>query len=224
MHIGKLLLVVAFVVAMPTARAQQYTIDDITQSVFLYPDFLPGKLLYKDKSEKKISINYNTLFQQMIFVKDTGLLALDNIPAIDTVFIDTLKFVPVDTIFYEVRLQGSALPLFIKYETELTKAAPPTPYGGTSQTGAIDNLRTYRYSVATPYQLKVPDNYNLKKIATYYIKPGNRLIRLKNSKQVRELYPANEKPISRFIKENHIEFGKTYDMEKLVLFIGTLQK
>jgi hypothetical protein len=218
----KLFFLTACIFGTILINAQQYSIEDLNQSVFLYPEFYNGKILFKDKSERKAALNYNTLFQQMIYVRDGGMLALDNIVTIDTVYINTVKFVQVDTFFCEVRLVGSPLSLFIKYEVEIADAAPATPYGGSSRTGAVQSISSYRWSPATPYQLKVPENYNVRKFISCYIRSNNQLLQIKDAKQIKQLYPANEKQLSLFIREHHIAFDKTTDMEKPVSFIGTL--
>ncbi len=206
------------------ATAQQYSIDDLNRTVFLYPDFYKGKVLFKDKSVQEAIFNYNTLFQQMIFVQNGVMMAMDKESTIDTVYVDTLLFVPVDTFFYEVKQPYSPLPLFINYKAEVIRPGPAMPFGGTSETGAVQNVSSYRTSVATPYQSKVPDTYEVRKFAEYYIKSGAGFVQLKSFKQLKQLYRANEDEISDFIKENHISFNKTADMEKLVLFLGAIRK
>ncbi len=204
-------------------KAQQYSIDDLNQTVFLYPAFYKGKVLFKNKSEQQAIFNYNTLFQQMIYVQNGVMLALDQIANIDTVYVDTLKYVPVDTIFYEVRMAKSAVPLFIKYESDVAKPGPATPFGGNSQTGAVQNVSSYRFNAATPYQLKVPEAYTVRKWTEYYIMSDGELVHVNGMKQLQQIYPDNEKQLSKFVHSNHTSFNKTSDMEQLVSFIATLK-
>ncbi|MDO9376138.1 MAG: hypothetical protein V4725_03240 [Bacteroidota bacterium] len=220
----KLLVVTSCIFFVFTTNAQSYLVDDLNQTVFLYPDFKKGKVLLKNKSEQQAIFNYNMLFQQMIYVQNSVMMALDEIDKIDTVFVDTVKFVPVDTSFYEVRLSNTNLPLFIKYQVDITPAAPATPYGGRSQTGAVQNITSYRFGVATPYQLKVSDAYNVRRFAEYYIKRADNFVHLKNAKHLKYLYPNQEKAIGMFIKQHHPSFNNTGDMERLVSFMSNLDK
>ena len=220
----KLVVLIGCIFILGTSHAQTYSIDDLNQTVFLYPDFYKGKVLFKNGSVQHAIFNYNTLFQQMIYVQNGVMLALDDVVAIDTVYVDSLRFIPVDSSFYEVKLAQSPVPLFIKYNVDVTRPAPATPFGGTSQTGAVQNISSYRFGVATPYQLKVADNYTVRKFAEYYIRSGGRFIQIKGIKQIKQLYPASEKQIHKFIKNHHIRFDKTGDMEKLLSFIGTVKE
>ena len=218
----KLLVLIGCIFILGASHAQTYSIDDLNQTVFLYPDFYKGKVLFKNGTIQHATFNYNTLFQQMIYVQNGVMLALDNVITIDTVYIESSKYVPVDSLFYEVKLAHSPLPLFIKYNVDVTRTAPATPFGGTSQTGAVQNISSYRFGVATPYQLKVADNYTVRKFAEYYIKPAGKFMPIKGMKQLKHLYPESEQWIRRFIKDNKIGFNKTSDMEKLLTFIGTI--
>lgn len=95
----------------------------------------------------------------MIFQQNGTMAALANTATIDTVYISSRKFVPVDTLFYEVRLEAASLPLYIHPTCDVSQAAPSTAYGGSSPTGAVQRISSFRFGVATPYQLYVPHNY-----------------------------------------------------------------
>lgn len=219
----KMLFVCCFLIEMGLANAQSYSIDDINKTVFLYTEFYPGKVLFKDKTTQPAAFNYNTLFQQMIYVQNGLLLALDKTATIDTLYVNNRKFVPADTVFYEVRLEDTGFPLYTSYTCEIFKVPPASPYGGTSQTGAVDNLASYRLGVATPYQLRIPENYTVEKRSSFFTRINGQFLPVKNTKQVTALFPANEGQLKNFIKGNHISFNKEADMEKLFLFFGSLK-
>src|SRR3978361_840775 len=94
-----------------TVGAQSGTVEQVNKRVFIYPQFLQGTVHFISGTSQAAMLNYNALFQQMIFVQNGLMLTLDNINTIDTVYIDSNKFVPVDTIFYEIKLAGTFFPL-----------------------------------------------------------------------------------------------------------------
>lgn len=204
-----------------TGRSQTGSVDAVNKTVFLLPEFANGKVLFSNGTNQRVLLNYNLLFEQMIFQQNGLVMALDHIKTVDTVYIDSLIFIPVDTFFYEVRLEQTAIPLYIRHSCNVTKDGGATPFGGTTQTGAVQNLTSYRLGVATPYQLRVADNYTVNKSAGFFIKVKEQFTPVKSAKQVGELYPGNEKKISIFIKDNHIIFNNKLDVERLLLFIGT---
>lgn len=210
-----------FIIAV-TGRTQSGPADAINKTVFLSPEFTNGNVLFLNGTNQQVMLNYNTLFEQMIFQQNGLVMALDDINTVDTVYINSLKFVPTDTFFYEVRMEQTPIPLYIRHSSNVTTDGAATPFGGTTQTGAVQNLSSYRFGMVTPYQLKVADNYTVNKSAAYFIKVNHQYMQLKSAKQIRQLYTGDEKKISTFIKDNHIIFNKTHDVEKLVLFISTI--
>jgi hypothetical protein len=198
--------------------AQPLDAEAVNRSVFLFDGFIPGEAHFKDGTKQKASFNYNTLFQQMIFQQNGNMGALANTAAIDTVYISSRKFVPVDTVFYEVRLEAARLPLYVHHICDVSQAAPSTPYGGNSQTGAVQRISSYRFGVATPYQLSVPDNYTVTLKDEFLVRPAGQFIHVKNLKQFSALFPGKEKALKAFINQNSTSFSKQADIEKLLVF------
>ena len=202
--------------------AQTLDADAVNRSVFLFDGFIPGEAHFKDGTKQRVAFNYNTLFQQMIFQQNGTMAALVNISAIDTVYINSRKFVSVDSMFYEVRLEAASMPLYIRHVCDISTAPPSTPYGGNSQTGAVQRISSYRFGVATPYQLNVPDNYTVVLKNEFLVQQSGQFVHIKNFKQFSSLFPGKEKQIKAFVKENDISFSKQTDIEKLLVFSGQL--
>ncbi|MCW3092485.1 MAG: hypothetical protein JWP81_3554 [Ferruginibacter sp.] len=213
-----------FFFIMLTGKTQTGTAEAVNQTVFLLPEFAHGKVLFLNGTSQQVMLNYNTLFEQMIFEQNGLMMALDQINTIDTVFIDSMKFIPVDTSFYEVRLEQTRFSLYTRHSSIVTKDGTAAPFGGTTQTGAVQNLSSYRLGVATPYQLKPADNYTVNKQVTFFIKINEQLTLVKSPKQLGQLSPGNEKKIIRFIENNDIVLNKRQDLEKLLLFIETFNR
>ena len=213
-----------FLIGALYARAQQETAETVNRSVFLLPEFVNGKVLFLNGGTQAVKLNYNLLFEQMIFQQNGTLLALDQVNTVDTVYLDSMKFVPVDTFFYEVEREETVLPLYMRHHCVVTNDGAATPFGGTSRTGAVQQLSNYRLGVATPYQLAVPDNYMVNNSVTYCMMINHQITAIKSAKQVALLYPGNEKKIRGFIKENRVDFNKKPAIEQLLWFLATLHR
>jgi hypothetical protein len=205
-----------------TGNTQTGNVEAVNKTVFLLPDFVNGKVLFLNGTNQQVMLNYNLLFKQMIFQQNGLVMALDHINTVDTVYIDSMKFVPVDTLFYEIRLEQTVIPLYIRHSCIVTKDGAATPFGGTTQTGAVQNLTSYRLGVATPYQLKVADNYDVNQLATFYLKKSDGFVQVKNSKQIKALFPAKEKQVAEFIKKQHTNFTNQKDVEHLLIYCDQL--
>ena len=212
-----------FSLSLIAVAAQSPAEASVNNIVFLLPAFVNGKVLFSNGSQQEVLLNYNTLFSQMIFEKDSLKLAIDQSDNVDTVYIGSRKFVPVDTFFFEVRLEQTKFPLYINHTCTVSKSGAATPFGGNSQTGAVQNLSSYRLGVSTPYQLKVADSYTVNHLSDFYIKTAAGFIQLKKSKQVKALFPFKEKQVSDFIKKQHTNFSNQKDVEQLLIYISQLQ-
>jgi hypothetical protein len=214
-------LLISFTVLLPVF-AQTESEDAVNKTVFLLPGFVNGKVVFKNGPAQQVPLNYNSLFSQMIFEQDGVKMAIDNIETVDTIFIDTMKFVPVDTIFYQVRLEQNKFPLFIRHTCTISKVGAATPFGGTTQTGAVQNLSSYRFGVATPYQLKVADEYTVDHLAEFWTRSDNLLEQIKTAKDILSLVPGREDQVKSFMKKNHTNVIKQYDMEQVLAFCSQL--
>ena len=204
--------------------SQATDIAAVEKSVYLFPDFVNGKVHFKNGPDQQAVLNYNTFFQEMIFQQRNSFMAIDNVKAVDTIYIDSSKFIPFDSVFLEVKMEKEKLPYYIQHLCTVSKLDPPTPFGGRSGTGAVQNVSDYRISVATPYQLKVPDDYLVKHSSLFFIKQNNKLVQIKNIKQFSDLFPGKESMLKDFAKQHNINFSKEEDIETLLKFCGSLNQ
>lgn len=221
----KLFVFLIFSFAVTIAFGQEEDTSS-QQSVYLLPDFVAGKVLFKNAAVQEVNLNYNTFFQQMIFQQNDQMMAIGNIEAVDTIFMAGAKYVPFDTLFYEIKMEEQRVPYYILHTCKLNKTEQTgSAYSGISATGSqreVD-LSTYRFSVATPYRLKLPITYTVERQRSFYVKQGNKILPLKNAKQFKNLFPGKEEEMKYFIKDNNISFVKEVDIQKLLLFCNHLK-
>jgi len=216
----------AFALAAFFAVAQDDDSVAVKQTVYLLPAFVDGKVVFKNGAVQKASLNYNCLFQQMIFDQNGQMMAIDNTEAVDTVFIGEQKFIPADTLFFEVKHSTLPVPLYVLHTCKLKQAEQTkSAYSGVSATGAARDvdLSMYRMSVETPYRLKLPIEYAVEKTDIFFIKKGNEITRLKNSKQAKNLFPGKETAVKTFLAEHNTNFTKEPDVQEFIIFVNTLQ-
>ena len=187
-------------------------------SPFLLPVFGIGSVHFRSGGGQEAALNYNVLFQQMIFKKDGGLLALDKLAAIDTVAIGGRKFIPVDTVFYEVALSGAAVPLYIHYSARLMLAGTNIGFNSNNQTAPSDNPESFRIGNVTPYDSKLPDKYKVVRQTEFLVKKKDGFFVLTSARRLGDVFPGKEKALRQYMRDHDITWGKVEDMEKLFGF------
>lgn len=199
----------------PFLWAQQ---TDHELSHYLFAQFNEGIVKQKSGEENNVSLNYNTITQEMIFENGDQKLALDKIENIDTVVILSRKFIPVGKVFYEV-VTSTPVALFIQYETAIVPAGSETGFGK-SQTAAITNVSDLKSS-GKLYQLKLPEDYVLNSKTKYWLRKDGLYIDIKNTKDVKNVFPQKSAVISDYLKTNKVSFKNTGDVIRLINFCNS---
>jgi hypothetical protein len=212
--ISKIPLIIAlFLLTYYLTDAPAKAQDDSTH--YVLPEFVVGSVKLKDGRTDSAIMNYNKLTEEMIFVKDGVLLAIDSLETIDTVNIDSRIFVPHQKIFYELLVKGP-VSLFIQHKCNLLIAGNPSGYGGTTETGASKNI-SFLPSAGRAYKLKLPDGYHITDATQHWIRKDNKFYKANTTSQITKVFPEKEKEIKQFIKVNKLDLKKSDDMIKLIV-------
>ncbi len=205
--------VIVFVLSVLSAIAQD---NGKTITHYLFSEFFAGKILMKTGKIEESRLNYNSLTEEMIFENRGKYLALANVNAIDTVYIQDRKFIPGGNVFYEIPV-NIKVPLLIRHTCRVIPPGKPTAYGGTSETTSVTIINNFLQS-GRAYNLKLPDDYKITSSTNFYIKLENNYIRINNVKQVIKCFPDKEKEIKEFVKLNGTDFDNQKDLTDLIIF------
>jgi len=173
---------------------------------FLFPDFSTGKILQKNGGTQVIMMNYNTVSEKMVFKKGAEIFDMAGTEQLDTVYLQTRRFIPVGKVFHEVLL-ASEISLFMQHRSSLLEPGAPAGYGSTTQTAStkiISSLSTSRGF----YNLQLPSDYVVNPDNVYWIRKGTTYDSFTNEKQFLKLFPDKEDELKQFIKKNKIKFEK----------------
>jgi hypothetical protein len=186
---------------------------------YIFPTFIEGTVKQKSGEVIKVLLNYNALTEEMIFDQEGKKLALDKLENVDTVFIGERKFIPVGNVFYEKATNGH-FPLFIQHQCQLLPPGNNTGFG-TSQTGAISNMRDLK-SQGLAYKLKLPDDFLVIFKTKYWLKKNNNFYIINNEKNLMDLFPDKADVIKKYVKGNKLSFKKTSDLVKITTLCNSL--
>ena len=210
----------ALLFAIPALLICQTTSDGSTPQYY-FTDFVNGTVKMKNGQIQTPLLNYNTVTERIVFVRDDKYYDLTNPDMVDTVTIQNMRFVPFGKVFYEVLLSGPTA-LFIQLKGSLLPAGKQVGYGGTSQLASAHYVSNVELSSGR-YNLPLPSDYIVKVTPIYWIRRDNEMLSFTNERQFLSLYPDQTAKIKAFTKENRIKFDRKDHLIKLVEFCSTLQ-
>jgi hypothetical protein len=194
--------------------------SDGSSPQFLYPDFTKAKVRMKNGQLQYLILNYNTVSEKMVFLKDEKLYDMTNPEMVDTVFLEESLFIPSGEVFYRVILNAPAA-FFVQYKGELMSPGAPAGYGGTSQVSNTKKLSSVALTTGY-YNIKLPSDYTVKTNLQYWIRKDGSMSGFANERQFLKLFPDHESELRQFIKQNKIKFDRVPDMMKLAEYYNKL--
>ncbi len=192
----------------------------VALSHYVFPEFREGVVKKKSGAENKALLNYNSITQEMIFDKDNQKYALSEINTIDTVYIDKTKFIPVDSVFYEVIGTSTPFNLYVQHRCEIQQPGKDAGYGTTTQTSAVTALSS-NYNRTTSgfnslYSLQLPSDFKVLPYTEFWLKKSNGYIKIATAKQLQKVFPTKEVEIKAYIKNYKTDFKKQKDLVALI--------
>jgi hypothetical protein len=210
----------ALLVAIPAMVLSQ-TASDGSMPQYYFEDFVSGTVKMKNGQIQTPLLNYNTVTERIVFVRDDNYYDLTNPEMVDTVTIQNIRFVPVGKVFYEVLLSGPTA-LFIQHKGSLLPAGKQVGYGGTSQLASAHYLSNIDLSSGR-YNLPLPSDYIVNVTPIYWIRRDNELLSFINERQFMNLYPGKTDKIKAFTRENRIKFDRKEHLVRVVEFCNSLE-
>jgi hypothetical protein len=215
------IILVSFLIGVfLTLPVKAQTNTDGSSPQFLYADFTKSKVRMKNGQIQYIMLNYNTVSEKMVFQKDEKLYDMVNPEMVDTVFLQTSKFVPAGKVFYEIILEGP-IAFFVQYTGEIMSPGTPAGYGEPSQVSNTKNLSSVQLSSGY-YNLALPTDFKVKTDLLYWMRRDGNMISFANERQFLKTSPDKETELKQFIKQNKIKFDKIPDMAKLAEYYNKL--
>ena len=211
-----LVITVLLLTALLTNTKAQ--VQDETGSIsthYVFPEFLLASVKMKDGIREEAMMNYNKLTEEMIFDKDGVLLALDSLDVIDTVYIESYKFVPHEKVFYEVVVEAP-VSLYIQHKCNLLPAGNPSGYGGKSETGAARSI-SWLSSSGRAYKLILPAEFHITDDSQFWIRKENIFYKANTSSQIMRIFPDKSRELKQFIKQKKLDLAKIEDLISLVI-------
>ena len=213
-------IIIGIVIFYEAIQVMAQTDSLIKSSQFLFPDFSMSVVKLKTGEIITSMMNYNTITQKMTFSQNDALTDLNKPEAVDTIILQTKKFIPYNNAFLEVLL-NARVSLYIQHKSDFKSSGRPGAYGTTSHTLPPTSVSTL-YSDNKRYELNVPENFSVVPSPFYWIKIDNTMSRIDSKHQFLKLFPKNEEEIKQFINKSNINIKKQEDLLRLVKYCNDL--
>ena len=209
-----------FLIAGLPAVVKCQSNTDGSMPQYLFDDFSKSTVRMKNGQVMTPEMNYNTVTGMMVFIKDETYYDLINSELIDTVYLNSFRFIPVGKVFYEVVANGT-ISGFIEHKGNLLPAGKPVGYGGTSQVASADYVNVVNLS-GGQFNLEIPSDYIVRKTSVCWIRKGTEWISFETEKQLLKLFPEKASQIKAYIRENHLKIDKSEQLGRIVRYIAAL--
>ena len=184
----------------------------------LFPQFEKGIVFFNNEEYYTASLNYDMIYQQMLFLEaDSTVMAMTRPLGIFVVIIGERRFLPISSksMFYE-EVQAGKGSFFVKRRAYMLSEGKAAAYGGYSQTSSVTTYGNWCDAMKTSVKLTPDEKFRLETEYTYYLKSGNSYKRFFSAKSLGKLFKGYESEINEFANEQSINFSKTDDVARIV--------
>jgi hypothetical protein len=192
--------------------------------IFYYPQFIYSKVFFKDGTVADPYMNYNRLYDQMLFIGTKGdTLALDDEKTIDFIVNDWDIFY-YDAGYLRLIADDSIIKLAEKQVWVVADVRKIGTHNTPKNTVAITSLSSFTngQDAAKSKDLILNEDILLRKETQYYLGDKyNHFVRA-SKKRLLNLFPKEQRSIENYLQENKVNFDKKEDLEKLALFLREL--
>jgi len=185
---------------------------------YLYREFIPGQVVFKNGKSSDLTLNYNILFGEIEFIQSA-----------DTLYISKKKdirfVVARDTFFYDngyiAVISEGQLKVGLKEYVKIKEILKEGAFGTTNRVSSVDTYNSMSAN-GISYDLIPNADIEVQRTLEYYISnPSGGFIQF-NKKNVIQLFPERADEIKAYIKSNKVDFDSRDDLLRFADYLGSL--
>jgi len=185
---------------------------------FRYPEFIPGKVVFKNGTSNSVSLNYYYLAGEIVFLQ-----------AKDTLYISKKKdlsyVVAADTFYYDNGyievISGGQIKVGLKQYVKIKDVLKEGAMGTVNRVSSIDTFNSL-WADGNSYGLVPNENIEVQMTQEYYISNSSSGFIQFNKKNATQLFPQKADEIKAYVKTNKIDFDSRADLLKFAEYLRTL--
>lgn len=200
-----------------TVRTGEKLSDVFTaKDIFRYETFLPGKVLFKDGTTAEAPLNYNRIYEQMMFLDAKGdSLAVANPELVNVIVIGSNNFYfAAEVVLEELNDYGNVKLATHEVLREIDKKILGA-YGSTTDAKSISYYK-HEYTIdGKPVQPKPGEGTLFSKKADLYIGDSYNHFMPASKKAVESVYAKKAKELKAYLKDNPVKYDNVKDLQRL---------
>jgi hypothetical protein len=177
--------------------------------IMLFNNYTNGTVLMINKARTEVPLNYDAANYHMMYLQDKKEMILTNNNDVDTIFINSRKFIPAGPLYLEV-VSLSNGKIYINWQLKKTERGKAGAYGQATQS-SIQVINTNRVNSGGVYENQYTEIYELSNNNEYWLLYNGKYIKCKNMKDVLKRFSQKTDSIKSYIKEHHIDFNSIKD-------------
>jgi hypothetical protein len=201
-----------------TINPGQRLVEAIPDSAqYMYPTFLTGNIFFRDDRNGTAKLNYNILFEEMMFLNPDGdTLAIGNAETIRQIVINKDTFFFNNVFVKQVASHGD-----IKLGMRKTFRVIDSRKMGAMGLPTSNTVRSFRaVNTASDLQsLIVQEVLTLEKTTQFYLGDKFNKFQFANRTTVLDLLPGKRKLIKTYLKNNDVNFINKGDIIKMLIYL-----
>jgi len=184
----------------------------------LFPQFEKGTVFLKNGVHASVSLNYDMVQEQMLFLApDSTEMKIANPLDVAVVKIGERRFLPASSkdIFYEEIPAGEGS-FFVQRIAFYLSEGKAAAYGGYSQTSSVTSYGSIQSENEGIVKLKPGDKFRLVTQYVYYLQSGNKYKKFNSAKTLGKLFKGHESEIQAFADRESIDFRTMEAVARIV--------
>lgn len=205
-----------------TVKAGNRISETLTSAnILLYPKFIRGIVVFKNDSKAAALMNYNSLYDQMLFIGNKGdTLALTDEKTIKYIAIDKDSFYFFDDGFLRVVASSGGVKLAEKRVWTLADVRKVGTHEKRVTTFLVTTFGSLTDGAGLIHDLVENEDLVLRKKPVYYFGDGYDRFVAARKKNLLSSFSEENARLAAYIDDNNINFDKKDDLEKLTQFLG----
>ncbi|MBC7950057.1 MAG: hypothetical protein H7Y42_19385 [Chitinophagaceae bacterium] len=195
----------------------------LTASVFHYPGFVEGRVIFKDSVTVDAKMNYHRLYGQILFIgakRDT--LALANPETFHRVLIGTDTFYFFDKGFLRQVTHYPTHNLALKQTIKYIGNEKQGPYGSYSAVSSSNSNSTVTTDDQITQRIELNENLVYKFNNIFYISDAYNNYFRASKKNFYNLFSKHTSQIKEYLSIHEVSFDKQVDLVELLTYIKSL--
>ena len=188
----------------------------------LFKDFTQGTVYFKDDTQVKTLLNYDTFEEQMIFKDNMKVMALANPESIDRVKIEGKEFYWFENDIFLEKIDSTSITLYKRNRRQMQSKGKETSYGGISQTQSVATMN----SLARGYDrqssdLKAKEDFQFKNDDIFYLYSEGKFRSITTLKKVSKFFDIDKKEMVDYLEKNPVDWQNESDIIQLLEYCKT---